>query len=207
VPLLVGGAPMPDQEKLPLTLQRVLDRQFLVIDETSEPGYAASVATLIGALESLDLDALVAAVEPAVAELLVVKDYAGAERLVMRQPAAARQRATLSVYLALARLGGRSFNALYPAERETIEMLLRRARVASPVSDLPMLLLAILEIDYYQLHGLVSAAPVRPAEVLSRRGTVPLDAVSRSLLSHLYTSRRARRELQLDAVLQGALHD
>ncbi|HEX7679728.1 MAG TPA: toll/interleukin-1 receptor domain-containing protein [Thermoanaerobaculia bacterium] len=205
VPLLVGGAQLPDQEKLPLRMQQVLDRQFLMIDETSDAGYTASVATLIGVLESLD--ALVTAVEPAVAEQLLAKDYAGAERLLMRQPAAARQRAILSVYLAFARLGGRSFNALYPAERETIEMLLRRARASSPTWDLPLLLLAILEIDYYQLHGLVSAAPVRPAEVLSRNGTVSLDAVSRSLLSHLNTSQRARRELQLDAVLEGAQHD
>ncbi len=205
VPLLVGGASLPDQGKLPLTLQRVLDRHVLVIDETSDAGYSASVARLIVVLESLD--GLVAAVEPSVAELLVAKDYAGAERLLMRQPAAARQRATLSVYLALARLGGRSFNAPYPAERDTIEMLLRRARAASPEWDLPMLLLAILEIDYYQAHGLVSAAPILPPEVLSRRRTVPLDAVSRSLLSHLYTSRRARRELQLDAILRGALND
>jgi hypothetical protein len=203
VPLLVGGALFPPpREELPFALQKVLDRHFLVMDETSPTGYTASIATLIGMLESLD--ELISAVEPAVVELLVAKDYAAAERLLVRQPAAARQRASLSVYLALARLGGRSFNALYPAEREAIEMLLRRARAASSTCELPMFLLAILEIDYYQLHGLVSAAPVRPAEVLSRNGTVPLDAGSRSLLSHLNISRRARRELQLDQVLPGS---
>ena len=113
------------------------------------------------------------------------RDYDGAERLLMRQAASARER--LSVYLALARLAGRSFNALYPTEREAIEALLRRART----SNLARVLLAILEIDYYQLHGLVSAAPVRPAEVR----VAALDATSRSLVSHLDISRRARREL------------
>jgi hypothetical protein len=204
VPLLVGGAKLPDRRDLPSTLQGVLDRQFFVIDDTSTAAYAAAVATLIESIEQLE--GVVAAFESAAVNLLVAEDYAGAERLLMRQSAAMRERASVSVYLALARLAGRSFNALHPAEREAIEALLRRAKGASSWWVLPALLLAILEIDYYQLHGLVSAAPVSVAEVRSRVGVARLDATSRSLISNVNVSRRARRELQLDALL-GAAHD
>jgi hypothetical protein len=195
VPLRVGGAAMPAPQEVPATLRSIVDRQFLVIDETTTAAYDASVAALIGTLDNIE--GLLAAVETEAVELLLAKNYVAAERLLMRQTETARQRGSLSLYLALARLSGRSFNDLYPAERETIEMLLRRAWSASPAWELPLLLLAILRIDYYQLHGLAGGEPVRPAEGLY----AALDARSRSLLSHLNISRRARRELQIDAPL------
>lgn len=204
IPILVGGAQMPRRHELPPVLERMLDRHGHAIDDSSTTKYAESVASLIAALEILE--GFAAPGEAAVVELLLAKDYAAAERLLMCQPATMRQRADLSVYLALARLAGRSFNALYPAEREAIEALLRRARAASSTWELPMLLLAILEIDYYRLHGLASDDPVPPAEVL-RLGATALDRRSRSLLSSLKVSRRARRELELDVLLAGAAHD
>jgi hypothetical protein len=199
VPLRVGGAAIPTPDELPSTLWSIFDRQFFVIDETTPATYDASVATVISTLESID--GLLAAVESQAVDLLVAKNYVAAERLLVRQPSAARQRPTLSAYLALARLAGRSFNALYPAERDAIESLLRRAWAGALEWELPRLLLAIIEIDYYQLHGLVSAAPMRPTDVA--HGPDRIDIKSRALLSNFHISPRARRELQLDALLSG----
>jgi hypothetical protein len=198
--LRVAGANVPDSGDLPEELRCLLDRQVLKIDDSTAAAYDASIAVLIAATERLD--GLAAPAESAVVEQLLAKDYAAAERLLMRQPSTLRQRASFQVYLALARLGDRSFNALHPVERETIETLLRRARAASSEPDLAMLLLAILEIDFYELHGRASAEPTRTADVL-RSGAVRLEVKSRSLLSNVRVSDRARRELRLDAMLAG----
>jgi hypothetical protein len=193
VPLRVGGAAAPHLQELP-TLRSLLDYQFLEIDETTTVAYDASVAVLIAMLENIE--DLTAPVEAEAIRLLMSKDYVAAEHLLIRQPETARQRPSLSVYLALARLAGRSFNALYPAERETIEALLRRARATLSAWPLPILLLAIMQIDYYRLHGLASPDPILSDAI--RFGD--LDVQSRSLVSDLNVSRRARRELQLDFV-------
>jgi hypothetical protein len=203
MPLLVGGY-QPDRNKvptqLPPSLRPILNRNFHTLDDTTPAAYETSIRTLIAAIEHLD--ASIAAVEDTVIELMMAKDYLAAERLLLRQPSTARQHANLSAYLALARLAGRSFNALYPAERETIEMLLRRARASASDWDLPKLLLAILEIDYYELNGIASDRPGRPSDVV--HGGAEMDDRSRALLSNLHISRRARRELRLDTLLSGA---
>jgi len=193
MPLCVGGAAIPGPEELPSTVRCILERQFCVIDGTSPATYAASVATLISTLESTD--GLLAAVESHVVDLLVARNYAAAERLLLSQPDAARERASFLAYLALSRLGGRSFNALHPNEREHIEALVRRSRAAAPSWELTGFLLAIMEIDYYDLHGLVSADPVSASAVR----TALLDAPSRSLLAGMRMSRRAVQKLHLDS--------
>jgi hypothetical protein len=191
-PLRVGGSAIPAIDKLPSTLRSILNRQFFVINETTPATYDASVATVIATLENLD--GLAAFVESQVVDLLVAKKYGAAELLLLRQPNATRERARFLAYLALALLGGRSFNALHPNEREKIEALVRSAHAAAPSWELPMILLAILEIDYYAQHGLVSAEPV-PASAVS---TAQFEAPSRSLLTGLRISSRAIQELQLD---------
>jgi hypothetical protein len=201
MPLLAGGY-RPDLKEagkqLPESLQPILGRHFHVLDDVTPAAYETSIATLIAAIEQLE--GHLATVEDRVCDLLKDKDYVAAERLLVQQSSSARRHASLTVYLALARLAGRSFNALYPAERETIERLLRQARKETPDSILPKLLLAIFEIDYCELNGVQSDAPVLASDVLHAH---PFDDRWRALLSNLNVSRRARRELGLDTLLSG----
>lgn len=116
-------------------------------------------------------------------------------------------------YLALARLAGRSFNTLHPAEREEIEARLHRAHRKDPRWDLPPLVLHALEIDFYELHGLTSghgyggSIPGDPA--------APASKETRELLGAVSLSRRARKRLARSlspfpspsSDLHGARHD
>lgn len=193
IPLLVGGVQtMPERSRIPATLHAILDRQWVVLHDTSVDDYASSVARLIATMGGLD--GVIHAVEQQVVALLTRRQYAEAERILLRQPDDAHGRSGFSAYLALARLAGRSFNALHPKEREKIETLLRSAHAAAPSWELPAILLAIMEIDYYQSHGLVSAEPIPASAVRAEL----LDAPSRALLTGLRMSSRALRELQLD---------
>jgi len=195
IPLLVGGVQkMPARSKMPSSLHAILDREWVVLHDTSVDDYASSVERLVATLSGLD--GVIHAVEEEVVALLTRRQYAETQRLLLRQPDATRERASFSAYLALALLGGRSFNALHPNEREEIEALVRSAHAAAPSWELPVMLLAILEIDYYALHGLVSAEPVPASAVRA----VQLAAPSRSLLTGIRMSRRALQELQLDSL-------
>jgi hypothetical protein len=195
VPLLVGGMQrMPKRSELPSSLHALLERQWVVLHDTSVEDYASSVERLIARLRGLD--GVLQSVEEQVVALLTRRQYAEAERILLRQADAMREKASFSAYLALARLGGRSFNAPHPNERENIEALLRSARAAAPSWSLPVILLAILEIDYYHLHGLVSAAPVPASAVASAL----LDEPSRHLLTGMRMSDRALKELQLESL-------
>ena len=194
ISLLVGGMQtMPGRGTIPSSLHAMLDRQWVVLHDTSVDDYASSVARLIATVGGLD--GVVHAVEQQAVALLTRRQYAEAERVLLRQPEEAHGRAGFSAWLALARLAGRSFNALHPKERETIEALLRSAHAAEPSWELPAILLAILEIDYYENHGLVSAEPIAASAVRA----ADLDAPSRALLAGIRISRRALRELQLDS--------
>jgi hypothetical protein len=119
-------------------------------------------------------------------------------------------------YLAMARLAGRSFNALHPVEREEIEARLHRARRKDPEWDLPPLVLHALEIDFYELHGLTSGhgygppAPAHPVDPVA-----PASEETRELLGAVSLSRRARKRLARSLSpspspspdLHGARHD
>jgi TIR domain len=203
MPLLVGGHELKKEEaleKLPPELYPILEHQFHSLDDRIPAAYETSIKTLIVAIDHLDERFTV--IEDKVIGLLMAKDYVAAERLLMRQASSTRQAAILSVYLALARLAGRSFNALYPVERETIERLLRRARASAPERELPRLLLAIMEIDYYELNGLKNDTPVSPGDVV--HGGAEMDDRWRKLLLNLNVSLRARHDLGLDTLLSGA---
>jgi len=198
MPLLVGGY-RADMKKfaaqLPPSLQSIMNHNFHTLDDTTPAMYETSIKTLIAAIERLD--ASIAAVEQTVVGHLLAKEYATADRLLVRQPPSAHR----NTYLALARLAGRSFNALYPAERETIEALLLRAQTLAADWDLPKFLLAIIEIDFYELNGIVSTYPAVSASDV--RG-LQMGDQTRALLSNLYIGRRARRVLGLDTLLSGA---
>jgi TIR domain len=195
IPLLVGGVQtMPERSTIPSTLHALLGLQWVVLHDTSVDDYSSSVARLIAMLSGLA--GVMHAVEEQAVALLMRRQYAEAERILLRQPDEARGRARSSAYLALARLAGRSFNALHPKERDTIEGLLRSARAADPWWTLPAILLAILDIDYYEAHGLVSAEPM-PASTLRN---AELDERSRLLLTGMRMSRRALQELQLESL-------
>lgn len=189
IPLLVGGAHMPSRDEIP-TLKEILEEQFIVLHDDV---YDASVARLVAALEGRD--AVIQAIQHEILALLTQRQYVEAEHIVLRQPQSTQDRAEFLAYLALARLGGRSFNSLHPNERNKIETLVRRARALAPSWELPVILLAILEIDYYGLHGLVSAEPVPASAVRLTR----LDEPLRPLLTGMRLSRRAVQELHLDA--------
>ncbi|HEV7485748.1 MAG TPA: toll/interleukin-1 receptor domain-containing protein [Thermoanaerobaculia bacterium] len=194
IPLLVGDMrKMPARSEIPSSLYAILDCQCVVVNDTSLEDYATSVNRLITRLGGLD-GVVIPAIEEEVPALLTRRQYAEAERVLLRQPEMMRASASFSVYLALARLRGRSFNSLHPNERGQIEALVRNARAADPSSPLPAILLAILKIDYYDLHGLVSAEPMPAAAVLAA-----LDGRTRSLLTGMRLSRRALQELQLDS--------
>jgi hypothetical protein len=201
IPILVGGGENPKKADLLPSLRAVLDRQLLLLEDITTTGYSSSIDALIDVLENLEgySDVL----EPQICGLIISGSYSEALRLIMRLPATSRKRSTISVYIALAKLAGRSFNAIYPAERETIEALLRRAHAASPSWQLPLLLLAIFEIDFYQLHGLVSRLPVRPADVFRINPPGVIEGIARQLLGSFHISKRARNALSLGSELQG----
>jgi hypothetical protein len=201
MPLVVGGHELKVAEaleKLPPALHPIFERQVHPLyDRTA--AYATSIKSLIEAIENLD--ERVAAVEDQIVERLTEKDYFAAEHLLVRQASSVRPQANHCVYLALARLAGRSFNELDPADRQTIELLLLRAHAEAPDLELPKLLLATMEIDYYELNGLASDIPVKPTDVV--HGGAGMNRRSLTLLSDIKVSSRARRELGLDSLLSG----
>jgi hypothetical protein len=204
MPVVVGGHVLKlaaALKRLPSALHPIFSHQIHGLPDGPPAAYEASIQTLIEAIAP-HLVERVATLEDAISELLMAKDYVAAEQLLIRQPSSSRPQANLSVYLALARLAGRSFNALHPAERQTIEMLLRRANVDAPDSELPKLLLALLDIDYYELNGIASNISIRPSDVVPENSGI--DVRLRALLSNLDISPRARRELRLDSFLSGA---
>jgi hypothetical protein len=193
IPVLVAKCQLPTESDLPLGIRPVLGFQAVQVDDSSSAIYEAAIKQLISSLEAV-FDSTTD--QNDIVRLLGESQFTAARRLLADLPETAiRKEPKFSCYLALARLEGRSFNGLYPAEREEIEGLLREAYRALPAWGLPALLLAVLEIDFYQLSGRKSKDPVRPAEVLQILDRAPLNAIDRSLLVSVLISKRARASL------------
>ncbi len=123
-------------------------------------------------------------------EALVDRRFAESREIFSELVGHADAPAEVHCYLALALVGGRSFNQLHPAERAEIEGRIVRAARGAPGWDLPLSLLRALEIDFYELHGVASGhraeLPTQPPTLSDR---------SLCLLSSVRLSRGARRRL------------
>lgn len=101
-------------------------------------------------------------------------------------------------YLALALVSGRNFNSLDPREREQIEIYLNLARNKDAKWMLPIALLAILEIDYYEIHGMVSDNDIDIYDVAEELKNGSLSIEDCEYLKSIKISQDATQQLDLD---------
>jgi hypothetical protein len=139
-------------------------------------------------------DDLIAQAKP----LLYKKDFDSAYELLQKIPNSASQAGYANLLKALALLAGRSFNATRPIEREKVEKHLISAWRKGGNELIPLVLLAILEIDYYNYHGQASSNNVSPAEVAQNIKMKQLSEEDIRLLGLLKISRDARYKLGLN---------
>lgn len=192
VPILVDNCPLPKDSELPPTIRPLLDLQFIPLDDRTSDLYQTGIDSIAKALASCP--GYLAKQEALVLRHLEGQKYSAARGLLEATGHFPEAGPRHCCYLALARLEGRSFNSLYPSERETIEMLLRESRELDRSWALPAILLAILEIDFYQLNGQKSRKPVHPTDALALR---PTESDLR-LLTQITISRSAKQRLHLN---------
>lgn len=101
-------------------------------------------------------------------------------------------------YLAVALLKGRSFNSssLHPKTRNEIEKHLKHSRIDNPNWLPPIILLAIMEIEYHSLHGTPNKNVVIDdvAKMVKQQGLSPEES---QLLSSCSLKERTKRRLHL----------
>jgi hypothetical protein len=199
-PVLVAQCPLPGDSELPVTIRPILAYQAVRVDDSNSALYDAAIGLLVASLESCidartELDTIV--------RCLTRGQYGESRRLLEDLPPSAFRQAKVCCYLAVARLEGRSFNGLHSGERESIEKLLRQAHRVCPSWGLPAVLLAVLEIDYYQLGGCKSRNPIRPADVSRILQKEPLSETDRQLLAVCLISRHSRIGIPQLSFLEG----
>jgi hypothetical protein len=97
---------------------------------------------------------------------------------------------------AVAFLKGRSFNVLNESERTRIENLLISSSKNLENSSLPYVILAVLEIDYYSLHGMRGASNVTVEVVRRKLQENNLSPDEMKLLNLVKMSDRAKTFIQ-----------
>jgi hypothetical protein len=88
--------------------------------------------------------------------LLLEREFEEATNLLDRTPEILSNSGRANFLMAIALAEGQHCNAIQVRKRERIEKCLKAAHKKEPNWALPMVLLAIWELDYYRLNGMVS---------------------------------------------------
>ncbi len=133
-----------------------------------------------------------------IVELLYEKEFVGVSQLLQETSDGVLPIGYTNLLKALALLADRSFNAIHPSEREKVEKYLISARNEMANELIPLILLAILEIDYYNYHGQRSLNNVSPTDVAQKTRMKSLTEADIRLLGLMQASRGARNKLGLN---------
>lgn len=130
--------------------------------------------------------------------LLDEKEFDSASEILQGVPENSAQAGYANLLRALILLAGRSFNAIRPMERTRIEKCLISARKKMGDELMPLIFLAILEMDYYSYHGQVSENDISPDIVTQRLAREQLPEKDKVILKLLKASDEARNKLGLN---------
>lgn len=128
---------------------------------------------------------------------LVSMDYNGAIN-ILRPVLTGECSAETHLYYAIALLAQKSFNMLSPYERNEIEKHLKLAREKAPNLVLSEIILSIIEIDYYEKHGMVSNNNVLIEDKLPKIQTNLLSDEMQKILRLMKVSKVAKETLGFD---------
>lgn len=125
-------------------------------------------------------------------------DYEQAYEILSTSRDDFRQSGILNLLTALATIAGRSFNAMPPSHRESAEkdLLLARQKLGGN-NIISSIILAILEIDYYNYHGRISKNKIDIETLSQQVGTMGLNEEDMKLINSLYISQDAKKQLNL----------
>ena len=128
--------------------------------------------------------------------LLDAEEYEKAVRALETVPPLSPQAGRAHLLHALALLKGRSFNSVR-VNIGNIERQLNLARRKSEGWSVPLVLLAVMEIDYYHCHGMMSRNDVSIEEVKARVTENGLSPADLKLCSLVRASAEARHKIGL----------
>jgi hypothetical protein len=136
-------------------------------------------------------------------KLLISKNRDLASEKLVSPPLGFQQSGMFHILTAMAIMTGRSCNALSLNERGLVEKELLKAREQlGEASILPALILAIIEIDYYNYHGRVSKNRIDVLKVSQQLADCKLNESEIGLVKSISATDLARKQLDLDALLK-----